>query len=217
MAGKTRKYKPSSLAALEELKQGKNVSKERINSYVKEGRITQRQVNEARAKGTLRRMARGNIVPADEVVATMSSGHIRWANIMDAEEDGRRARERPRKAHANAMAEMKQKIAQKKQKEMLNRLKELEPQTMAREATGMGAENYPSKANGALMTRILRLPTTEYTKFERYRDQFTKNAKPGKTRENILADALKIATRNETQKRADKRTRNATKKNKNKK
>ena len=217
MAGKTRKYKPSSLAALEELKQGKNVSKGRLNSYVKEGRITQRQVNEARARGTLRRMARGNIVPTDEVVAAMSSGHIRWANIMDAEEEGRRARERPRQVHANAMAEMKRKVAQKKQRAMLLRLKELEPEIMTREAAGMGAENFPSKANGALMTRILRLPTTEYSKFERYRDQFTKNAKPGKTRESILADALKIATRNETQKRADKRTRNITKKNKNKK
>ena len=69
------------------------------------------------------------------------------------------------------------------------------------------------------MTNILSLPYEQYSKFQTFRKNFTKKAeRTGKTQEEVMKNAYKMATRTEkqaaTEKRLSKRERDALKKEK---
>jgi len=207
-ANKTRKYKPSSLTALAALEKGENVSKERLNAYVREGRITRRQVDKAYAAGILEKLRHGQIVPVETMVAAMNSGHIEWAAIMDAEDEGKRVREKKHATHKAVMENMKRNFT-------MRRFKNLQPALRSELSAAVSKKNYKSR----LMTNILSLPYEQYSKFQTFRKNFTKKAeRTGKTQEEVMKNAYKMATRTEkqaaTEKRLSKRERNALKKEK---
>lgn len=200
---KTRKYKPSSLAALEDLEKGVNVSKSRVDTYVREGRITRRQVEKARAAGILEKLRHGQVIPVEVMVSAMSSGHVNWSDIMDAEEEGKRAREKKQATHKAVMEEMKRNVT-------MRRFKNLQPALRAELSAAVSKKNYKSK----LMTNILSLPSEQYSKFQTLRTNFTKKAgRTGKTAQQVMENAYKMATRTEkeavSQKRLTKREREA--------